>query len=107
MGDETINWEWSGGRSPTATVRARVLEVKPERKGWFGIGNSPSMADALPDPVVLRFEVLSSTDEKLKLAGYALRLPKLELGGAAIGDTVDISLIGDRVAVGVKRVSVP
>ncbi len=104
MSDETIKWEWPAGRSATATVRARVLEIKPERKGWFGIGNSPSMADALPDPVVLRFEVLSSTDEKLQLPGNALRLPKLELGAAALGDVVEISLIGNGVAVGVTRV---
>ena len=106
MTDNTINWEWPGGRAPDKVVRVRVLEVTPESRRWFGIGNSPSLANAIPDPVRIRVEPVPSVEQpQVVLASDTLRIPKLELGKIEVGATVDLSLLGPNVVIALTPAS--
>jgi len=107
MAQDGLNWEWPAGRRADSVVRVRIVAIKPESRGWFGVRNSPSMAEALPDPVLVSIEAEPDGQggNAAPLAATTLRMPKAELGAVVVGQSAELSLIGQRTVIALKPVT--
>ncbi len=94
----TLSWEWPADRVPDHRLLIHVEDIHDEQGGMFGIRQSPSLAAALPDPVVVTATVVAGPEA---WAGQrlTLRLPRLELGGVTPGDHAGLGVLGDEVAI--------
>lgn len=82
-----LKWEWPAGRQIEAKVLVKVDDIAKVSKGLLGIGASPSLADALPDPRDVTVSVISGpqalTGRKLTLRLPAMESDKLKVDGHA------------------------
>ena len=94
-----FGWQWRADRSLDQRAAVRLVSVERESGGLFGLGRSPSLGGALPDPRRVEAVVVAvdrpgtlATGERLRF-----RLPALELGDAAPGALMVIGIIGTMV----------
>jgi hypothetical protein len=104
MGDSSVQsvqmgWQWRAERSLEQRVGIRLIQIKSEGGGLFGIGRSPSLSGSLPDARRVQADVLT-IDRPGKVgvaARIEFRIPKLELRGAEEGALAAIGIIGQNV----------
>lgn len=96
-----LNWEWAGDRSPDSTVGVEVTGIMAVKKGFFGIGQSPSIVDNLPDPVEMTGRVVGQQNagKPVTLIAPAAELPD----GLKAGEVVELALVQESVCIGVTR----
>lgn len=94
MSNRTIelHWEWLAGRKMETKVLVKVENIAKVSKGLFGIGGSPSNADALPDPRDLEAAVISGQEEMIGRR-IRIRLPGMEANKLTVGDHAALGLI--------------
>jgi hypothetical protein len=87
-----LHWEWLAGRPMETKVLVKVDSIAKVSKGLFGMGASPSVASALPDPKDLEVSVISGPGQ---LVGQRLRLrlPGVEAGKLTVGAHAALGLI--------------
>ena len=76
--DIELKWEWPAERKVTDRLLIKVDSIKEKGTGFFGVGGSPSIADNIPDPVVISGTVTKGsqfTDGK----SLMVVTPKLEV----------------------------
>ncbi len=56
-----LRWEWPAGRQPDKTLLAAVDKIEKQGEGLFGIGRSPSIAENLPDAMVVSGKVIGDS----------------------------------------------
>lgn len=88
--DMDIKWEWPAGRRIESKFLVQVVGIVKESRGFFGIGESPSMADALPDAKVVTARVVKGEvgriGQTVKMRLPGIEADKLHLTGyAAVG----------------------
>lgn len=89
----TLRWEWPADRVPDHRILVRIDAIREERGGLLGIRRSPSLADALPNPVELEATVVAGDAPGLGRR-LSLRLPRPELHDIAVGDHAAMGLLG-------------
>lgn len=94
-----LGWEWRAGRELAQRGALRIVGVREEGGGLFGLGRAPSLGNALPDPRVVEADVVAVDRPGLLAAGQRIkfRVPKVELRGAAEGSAVGIGVLADKV----------
>lgn len=94
-----LAWEWRAGRELGQRAALRVLSVRAESGGLFGLGRAPSLGGALPDARVVEGDVLTVDRPGVLAAARRIkfRVPKLELRGAGEGSVLALGLFGDKV----------
>ena len=98
-----LKWEWPAGRQVGSRVLVKVKSIKPAARGLFGIGASPSMADALPDATELVAEVEAGPDA-LQGRQVSLRLPGIEAKKLIVGSYAALGLVGsDQICICVDQ----
>jgi len=95
-----LSWEWPAGRSPKQKILVVVDNI--ETKSNNSIGNSASMADHLPDPMILKAHVLDG--DVARGTQLSLRLPKMELGNILVNDQVAIGLDQNNISICIEKV---
>lgn len=101
MAEDTLKlgWEWRAERALEQRVALRVTSVAKEKRRFFGLLDSPSLAGSLPDPMEVAGEVLHIDRNGPASAGDILgfRIPAMELGATGTGSRLAIGIIGDKV----------
>lgn len=94
-----MGWEWRAERALEQRVGLRLIQIKIEGSGLFGIGRSPSLGGSLPDPQRVQADVISVERPGLAAKGIRIgfRIPKVELRGAREGSLAAIGIIGENV----------
>lgn len=89
-----LKWEWPAGRQADSKVLVRIGKIAKASKGFFGIGASPSLADALPDATDVTATVVAGPDA---LAGktVTLGLPGMEAARLKTGELAGFGLLAD------------
>ena len=77
--DIELKWEWPADRKITDRLLIKVDSIRPKSSGFFGVGGSPSLAESVPDPMILSGVVTKGGDFT---DGKSIRVvvPKLEIG---------------------------
>jgi len=83
---EHLDWQWPAGRAPTFSVPVLITAVACEPRDILGTRKSPSLAHAIPDPVLVTFSLLS--EPAIRPRHNVVRLPRAELPAVSVGDTV-------------------
>ncbi|QDF98090.1 hypothetical protein CJ010_16875 [Azoarcus sp. DD4] len=96
MSAQTVEfkWEWPAGRPVGTRILVKVGKVAKASKGFFGIGASPSLADALPDATDVTATVLAGP-AALVGKSVLLRLPGMEAAKLKAGELAGFGLIED------------
>ena len=94
-----MGWEWRSERLLEQRLGLRLIQIKEEGKGLFGIGRSPSLAGSLPDAQRVQADVIVLDRlGKVKIGTkITFRIPKIELRGAHEGALVVVGIIGQNV----------
>ncbi len=98
----SLTWEWPADRVPDRRLLVHVEDISAESGGLFGVRQSPSMAAALPDPVVVTATVVAGPEDWTGRR-IALRLPRPELAGVAPGDHAGIGVLGENVGICIAK----
>lgn len=89
----SLKWQWPAGREPGSTCRARITKIYPDKK----LFDSPSLADFIPDPVIIEAEMLEVSDP----INILLKLPLVEIANIKVSDIVEFGLIEGSVCISV------
>ena len=94
-----MGWEWRAGRALEQRVGLRLIQIKKEGTGLFGIGRSPSLGGSLPDAQRVQADVVAAARPGRAEIGMKVgfRIPKVELRGASEGSLAAVGIIGDNV----------
>lgn len=94
-----MGWEWRAERALDQRLGLRLIQIKKEGNGLFGIGRSPSLAGSLPDAQRVQADVIALDRPGVGRVGtkIAFRIPKIELRGAEEGALVAVGIIGQNV----------
>ncbi|WP_295392084.1 hypothetical protein [uncultured Thiodictyon sp.] len=94
-----LGWEWRAERALEQRAGLRLIQIKKEGNGLFGIGRSPSLGGSLPDAQRVQAEIIAVDRLGRAEAGTRIgfRIPKRELRGAKEGALVAIGMIGQDV----------
>lgn len=76
--DIELKWEWPAEREVTDRLLIKVDNVKAKGTGLFGIGGSPSLAENIPDPVVI-FGTVQKGSQFTDGKSLMVVAPKLEV----------------------------
>jgi len=87
-----IKWEWPAGRQIETKLLADIKKISKASKGLFGIGASPSMANALPDATDVVASVVSGP-ENLVGKDLSMRIPGVEADKLKVGEHAAIGLV--------------
>lgn len=101
--DLELRWEWPADRQVQNKLLVRVTNIKEQGGGLFGINKSPSIADNLPDPVILTGTIIKSsnnTDGKT----VSIVVPKPEIESINSGDHGLFGLVNGSVCICIKPV---
>lgn len=95
MSDQAIElkWEWPAGRHIEAKMLIDVQKMSKASKGFFGIGASSSLANALPDATDVVGTVLTGPD-RLMGKRISMRIPDVEAQKLKLGEHAGIGLVG-------------
>lgn len=89
-----IEWEWPAGRTVESKCLVTITKITQASRGFLGIGQSPSLANALPDATDVEATVVSGHPQQ-EGAMLTLRLPGVEAAKLAVGRYAGLGLIGD------------
>jgi len=91
-----MGWEWRAERTLEQRAGLRLIQIKKEGDGLFGIGRSPALGGSLPEAQSVQAEVLVVDQPGRAKIGTIIRfrIPKVELKGATEGAFVVIGIIG-------------
>ncbi|MCX7113496.1 MAG: hypothetical protein NTX45_26035 [Proteobacteria bacterium] len=89
-----LKWEWPAGRQIETKILANVQGIEKVSKGFFGIGDSPSLADSLPDAKDVVVAVISGS-EALVGQTLTLRVPGMEADKLKVGGHAALGLINN------------
>lgn len=94
-----MGWEWRAERLLEQRLGLRLIQIKEEGNGLFGIGRSPSLAGSLPDAQRVQADVIALDRPGTVKIGTKItfRIPKKELRGAHEGALVAVGIIGQNV----------
>ena len=97
MSNQTIElkWEWPAGRKIETKLLLRVEKIKPASKGLFGIGASPSLANALPEATDVSAQVLTGPDAMVGKT-VEIQLPGLEARKLVKGEMAALGLLQNK-----------
>lgn len=98
-----MRWEWPANRNIEKRIAVKIEKIKDASQGFLGIKGSPSLAAALPDPVVVTGTIVTG-DPLLKGKIVRLTLPKLELETIEVGHLAMLGLVAPYTCVCIKRV---
>lgn len=87
-------WEWPAGRQPGSKLLVKVGKVAKASRGFFGIGASPSMADALPEATDVTATVVAGP-AALVGKSVSLRLPGMEAARLKAGELAAYGLVDE------------
>lgn len=96
MNGETLRWEWKAGRVPSKSIAAEIVSIEKASTGFLGARNSPSIADSLPDPIIVTFKSRNADKH------YTLKMPKIEIGQFKQGDEVALDLVDPNICIAVR-----
>jgi hypothetical protein len=97
----TIKWEWPAKRKVSRYLFVRLDRLEKDSGGVLGIGNSPSLADAIPDAIKLHGKVIRGSEKDP--TEVTLRAPGPELPELKVGDRVALGLLNDDVCIRVTK----
>lgn len=99
QGKAGFGWEWRAARTVEQRAGLRLQTIRKESGGLFGFLKSPSLTSAIPDPMEITATAIATDGPGPVEPGETIqfRIPRVELGSAAGGDLVAISIIGDAV----------
>lgn len=94
-----MGWEWRAERELEQRLGLRLIQIKQEGNGLFGIGRSPSLAGSLPEAQRVQADVIALDRPGTAKIGTKItfRIPKIELRGAKEGAFVAVGIIGQNV----------
>jgi hypothetical protein len=98
---KTLHWEGAADRTPGNFLIVTLTDVAKEGGGMFGIRQSPSFADALPDARVLEGRVDTGP---LRGATVRLRAPGGELPDLHRGDRAAFAMVSDQACICVVHI---
>ncbi|WP_288053585.1 hypothetical protein [Methylobacter sp.] len=87
-----IKWEWPAGRQMETKLLINIKKISKASKGLFGIGASPSMANALPDATDVSASI-ESGQENLVGRELSIRIPGMEAQKLKVGEHAAIGLV--------------
>jgi hypothetical protein len=97
-----LTWQWPAERSIETGLLVRVEAVRPTRRRFMGVRNSPSLAGSLPDPHDVVGTVIHGPDA-FRGRRITLRVPGAEVTEITAGAIVALGLVeGGRVCVCVE-----
>ncbi len=99
--DIELNWEWPADRAADQKILIKVTDIKKQSSGFFGIKKSPSLAQNLPDPMVLSATLIGN-ESNLKNKTLELVLPKVELGEIKNNDIAILGVIAGKTCICIK-----
>jgi hypothetical protein len=100
--DLNLKWEWPADRQPEFTLVVALTDVNVADESWFGIKESPSLLEAMPDPITLK-GIIVKGDTRLKDKTVSVTLPKLEAGPVRKGDVLAVGVSERKVCICIKR----
>ncbi len=86
---DSLAWQGAADRKPSNFIAIRVERIRKEGGGWFGIGNSPSIAGAMPDARTVEGRVISAASNRVKAKVPGGELPE----GTAEGSRLVLGLV--------------
>jgi hypothetical protein len=98
----TLKWEGQADRAITGYLFVKLDRIEKDKGGLFGIKNSPSLAESLPDPRKLHGKVIRGKGNDP--AEVTLHAPGGELPELKADDRVALALIGENACVRVLKV---
>ena len=101
--DITLSWDYRDGRTSDYWVMIKVVSIKPAPKGFFGIKQSPSMLDWIPNATVLKGLVVSD-DEALSGKSLTLTLSANEVEKVKAGDTLCLGIVHNEICIEFNKV---
>jgi len=101
--DLQVRWEWPANRNIEKRIAIKVEGVTKAGQGPFGIKGSPSLAAALPDPVVVTGQIVGGDPHNTGMV-VRLTLPRLELVDIAAGGYAMLGLVGRDTCICIKPI---
>lgn len=87
---EPLLWQGAADRKPAQFIAMRVNAIRKEGGGLFGIGNSPSLAGAMPDARLVEGSRIGEDGPAVKVKVPGGELPKgLDKGSRVVLGLVD------------------
>lgn len=98
MNEVHFGWEWRSGRALEQGLGLKIIKIKSEGGGLFGIGRSPSLAGSIPDARRVQADVVVLDKVGAVKVGdrVTFRIPKIELKGANEGALAVVGTIGQK-----------
>lgn len=96
--DIEIQWEWLAGRQIETKLLVEVKKISKASTGFFGIGASPSLANALSDATNVVATVVSG-QENLNGKTISMRIPGVEANKLKAGHLGAVALISNNICV--------
>lgn len=84
----TIRWDYDSNQTAAFKFVIAVKSIKPFKKSFFGVQNSPASFTFVHDAMEVLGEIKSMEGFELKTKDILLLAPEDELGSLAIGDTI-------------------
>jgi hypothetical protein len=89
-----LTWQWPAGRPVEVRLLVHLEKVQPARRGFLGLGNSPSLAGSMPDPHEL-VGVVMHGPQMLLGSRVNLWVPGTETAGLVVGEIATLGIVGD------------
>lgn len=99
--DLELHWEWPLGRVAEQTILIKVIAIEKPVAGLFGIKKSPSLALSLPEPMLLKGQIIAGETGRAKT--LALTLPGIELAGLALNQYAVLALIQRKICICIRQ----
>lgn len=96
----TLEWQGAAGRQPEHHLVLRVVGLKRDRGGLFGLGRSPAMPGYLPDAHVITAEMAEGADRGARIRA---RVPGMIAEGITPGCLIALAMVDAKHAIGLLR----
>ncbi len=104
--DIELKWEWPAERKPTDRILIKVENIKNKSSGFFAIGASPSLAENVPDPVIITGKIVHG-DEFTDGKSLQVTAPKLEVESLKASSYAVVGMIEKNVCICIVPVDSP
>jgi len=100
MSDQIIEvkWEWPAGRQMETKILINVKKISKASRGFFGIGASPSLADAIPEATDVVATVIAG-QENLIGKTISMRVPGVEANKLKVGEPAAVALVNSNISI--------
>jgi hypothetical protein len=96
--DIEIKWEWPAGRQIETKLLINIKKISKASTGFFGIGASPSLANALPDATDVVASVIFG-QENLIGKTISMRMPGVEANKLKVGEPAAVALVSNNICI--------